>query len=367
MSATQDKSAAPADTENEDVTSSAATSTAEDENRDSSPEAREHSQESFGDAIAKAMNEESPEGESETDGDGEDSTEQSSDQDGEKTQQTESEETDSEGERGEAETEDDGEDLQEGQRVPYDRFKKVIDQRNQYREREQELTRERDEFRTGHEQFGAIQSFMQENELRPQDVAEALQIAAQMNSDPAGALEALKGKMAGLQEFTGERLPQDVQARVDSGEIDERDAQALVRQRNENALLQRRSQEAEQRRQQESEAAQTQQVQQAMASAANAAQQELAKGDPDFDRKYPWIEKELRLLIAQEQPRNADQAAQLVRTAHSNVTRDLEKLAPRRQVRPGPSSSQTASRGQSRNEPDSMAQAIQWAMETPTE
>lgn len=349
--------------EQEDVTESAATSTASDDNPDSSPEATEP-EESFGDAISRAMEGEDsdPDAQEEAPKDAEEGDQE----DGEKAPDSKDLQ-DGEADKEAEEKEDDGADLKEGQRVPYDRFKKVIQQRNEYREREQELSSERDEYRTGHEQYQAIQGFMQQNDLRPQDVAEALTIAAQFNSDPAGALETLKAKMSGLQEFTGERLPGDLQERVDTGEIDQRDAQEIVRQRNENAMLRRRQQETEQRQQEEVQQRTVQQVQQSMAQSANDVQKELADRDPDFDRKYPWIEKELKLLIQQERPANAEQAAKLVRQAHQTVSRDLEKMIPRRNVRPGPSSQSAGGASSSTPEPASMQEAIERAMNQTTE
>ncbi len=362
MDRDDDQAVSPTAEQQEDVTESAATSTAVDDNPDSSPDTTEP-EESFGDAISRAM-----EGE-----DAEEGSEEAEPKDAEEGSQEEGEKTpDAEGRKeGEAEEaeekDDDGDDLKEGQRVPYDRFKKVIQQRNEYKEREQELSSERDEYRTGHEQYQAIQGFMQQNDLRAQDVAEALTIAAQFNNDPAAALETLKAKMTGLQQFTGETLPGDLQERVDTGEIDQRDAQEIVRQRNENTLLRRRQEEAEQRQQQEGQQRAAQQVQASMAQSANQVQKELAARDPDFDRKYPWIEKELKLLIQQDRPANAEQAAQLVRRAHQTVSRDLEKMMPRRNVRPGPSSQSSGGASSSLPEPASMQEAIERAMNQTTE
>lgn len=346
--------------EQPDVTESAATSTAADDNPDSSPET-EAPEESFGDAISRAMEQDAPDAEKPAE-----EPDEGTQEEGEKAPDAE-DLKEGEADKEAEEQDDDGNDLKEGQRVPYDRFKKVIQQRNEYKEREQTLSSERDEYKTGHEQYQAIQGFMQQNELRPQDVAEALTIAAQFNSDPAGALETLKAKMTGLQEFTGEKLPGDLQERVDTGEIDQRDAQEIVKSRNENALLRRRQSEAEQRQQQEGRQREVQQTQASMAQSANQVQQELAARDPDFDRKYPWIEKELKLLIQQERPADAEQAAKLVRQAHQTVSRDLEKLIPRRNVRPGPSSQSTGGASNAQSEPKSMQEAIERAMNTTTE
>src|SRR5690606_19317154 len=112
-------------------------------------------------------------------------------------------------------------DVEKGQTVPYDRFHKVIKQRNEVREQVETVTRERDQFRQGHEQYTAIQQFMADNELRTEDVVEALQIAALMNRDPKRAAELLAPKMQTLQRVTGGILPDDLQQRVERGELTE--------------------------------------------------------------------------------------------------------------------------------------------------
>jgi len=364
--ANQAKSTSPVDTQDREdgVTENAEAPTAAlDETPGSSPEGEAaETEESLTDVIEGALKgDDESDGESESE-DGE--SESSEDED-----KSESEEGKDESEKSkrqetdeESDEEDDGSDLEEGQRVPYDRFKKVIDQRNETREKVETLESEVEQYRYGHEQFNAVQGFMQQNDLRQEDVVEALQIAAAFNRDPAQAMEMLKPKVDMLQRYTGEVLPDDLRERVEMGELGERDARELVRARNEAARTRQQTERERTQRDVQEREQQSQRVRNAMATAADETQREIAASDPEYDQKAPFIQKELQLLIQQESPRSAEDAMRLVRQAHQSVTDQLRRLQPKPTIRRGPSgmdgggSSSSAAR-----EPSSMSEAIAMA------
>lgn len=353
MALDQDQLATPASDEEAvtDVTGSAATSTAVDEESlDSSPEGTEaEPEETMGDAIAKAL-----EGESEDEAEAEG---------GEKPEDdAESKEKTAESAEAEVETEDDGSDVQEGQKIPYQRFKKVIDQRNEWKGKVQTVEQERDQYRQGHEQFSALEGFMQENGLQTQDVVEALQLAALYVNDPGKAAEMLMPKLQTLQRFTGEILPDDLNERVKNGELTEQDAQELVRARNQAQFVQQQSQQQAQTRQQQEIQERAHLVRQSMATAADQTAARLAQNDPDYARKEPFVRRELQALIAERQPQTAQDAAMLVQEAYKNATTALSQFAPRPEVRPGPSSTQGRASTQAAREPQTMAEAIAQAV-----
>lgn len=366
--ADQAKSTSPVDTQDRDdgVTENADAPTAAlDETPGSSPEGGEtETEESLSDVIEGALKggDESDGGSESEDDEAEsekDEDKSESGEDGDKSEESKHRETDEK----QDEEDDDGSDLEEGQRVPYDRFKKVIDQRNETRERVQTLESEVEQYRYGHEQFSAVQGFMQENDLRPEDVVEALQIAAAFNRDPARAMEMLKPKVDMLQRYTGEVLPDDLRQRVEMGELGEQDAREIVRTRNEAARVQQQAEAERARRDARDREQQSMRVRNAMAMAADETQREIAASDPEYDRKAPFIQKELQLLIQQERPQSAADAMRLVRQAHQSVTDELRKLQPKPTIRRGPSgmdgggSSSSAAR-----EPSSMSEAIQMAV-----
>lgn len=368
MTIESQQSVSPTD-ENLDETSAASSAAVNDENLGSSPEGEQpETEETLTDAIADALkpegDDDDKEGEGESEDDAKDEDRREADPD--KEESDEKAEGDKEkGERREKEAEeqdDEGDDLEEGQRVPYDRFKKVIDQRNETRQKLSSMEQEVDQYREGHQQFEAIQSFLGQNDLRQQDAVEALQIAAMMNNDPAKALEMLQPKLQMLQQFTGDALPQDLQDQVETGEISREAARELVKTRNQNALLQQRQQRSESQQREQQTRQQTQATQQAMAQAADSVQRQIVEADPEYGKKAPFVQKELQVLISQRNPRTPDEAAALVREAHKNVTRELQRIAPRRQVRPGPSSTDGGTSPAGSNEPDSMRAALEQAL-----
>lgn len=368
MSLEDEQFASPADDQNQDVTESAAASTADDENLSSSQEGAEaEAEESLSDVIAKAANGEDDE--SDTGGDEANAEDDETTADKPKGEKPDGEDDTAKADGQKAEDEeDDGSDLEEGQRIPYDRFKKVINQRNEVKQQLQSIEQERDQYRQGHQQFEAIQGFMKQNSLQTEDVVEALQIAAAFNSDPAKAAELLAPKMQTLQKFNGEILPDDLQQRVETGELSQPDAQEIVRLRHQNALRERQTQQVTQQQQQAQRVQAQQQAQGLMAQAANQEQQRLAQSDPEFQKKLPWVRDRLQVLIQQSRPQSAEQAAGLVREAYDSVTRDMSGLVPRRKEVPkGPSSTQGGGTSTTAREPQSMAEAIALAAGQTTE
>lgn len=363
------QSASPADKE-DDVTSSAAASTADDDTLEqgSSPEstgddagADTQDDETLADAIGNALKGDEDDSDGEED-DSEDDNSESED-DGENAPDAK-DKTKSEGDESgqEEDSEDDGSDLAEGQRVPYNRFKKVIDQRNDYKERISSLEREAQSFKQGHEQFQAISGFMRENEVSAQDASEALQIAALINHDPQQAMQMLTPIVQRLQQFTGDILPDDLQQQVDTGEISEQAARELVRTRNQNAQLNYRQQREAQQRQQQGQQAQVQAAQQAMADTANRVQQEIMNSDPDYQRKAPLVRDRVRVMIQEQRPQTAEQAEKIMREAHKQVTQELRQFKPRQEMRPGPNSeASNGTAAQEQGEPGSMLEAMQRA------
>lgn len=370
-----DQSAAPAGNEEEtDVTSSAAASTAGDDNTPDSSTGQGDDNETMLDAINKAaedtgsVDEDAPAADADEDGEksGDEKSEDDPDADAEgevtdKKSESEKQKTEDDGE----EEDDNGEDVAEGQKIPYNRFKKVIDQRNQVKEQLSDLTQQVDTYKQGYDQFQAIEGFMSENSLSKEDVAEALHISALMATDPAEAAKLLTPKMQKLQQFTGEILPDDLQEKVDTGEIDEQTARDYARTRNQNRHLQQQTTQQRQAQQQREQQTRQRAVQQEMATAANAAQQALMQSDPDFKVKAPMVRDRLQVLISQERPATAEAAKKLVNQAHADVTKALRNAnGGKPDINPSPSSNNAGSSNTSarEKEPETMQEAISRAV-----
>lgn len=253
--------------------------------------------------------------------------------------------------------EDDGEDLSPGQRVPYDRFKTQVDLRKQYAEERDSAIQERDQYRQGHDRFSAIDQFRERSGLSHEDVATAIKLAGAINQDPAAALEQLRPIYERLNAVVGNTLPEDIQARVDTGEISETDARELVRTRNENARL---AQQNQQRQQQDQQAQQQQALRthrQKLVDAATQEEKALAERDPDFKMKLPFIKQRLQLLVQEKRPDSPEAARELVREAYDATTAELAGFARKAPVGRRPRSDE-GGKGNGSAEPDNMLDAM---------
>lgn len=263
---------------------------------------------------------------------------------------------------------DNGEDVAPGQRVPYERFKSVIDERNQTRQQLQELEPRAQE-------YDRITGFMQEHDLGADEVARAFRFLALSKTDPAAAREELSGYMQSFDQFTGHVLPSDLQQEVEDSYITEERAQEVAKLRNqsqfERTQAERHRQQAEQERQQARQTAQQRQaaqVVQAMRSTVAEAEQQAAQNDPDYQRMQPWVVKEMRLLMQDDPPRTPEDANKLFQQAYGNVKEGLRGMMPqRRELRPSATSAHAGRSGSARPEPKSLVDAaLQAANETTT-
>ena len=218
----------------------------------------------------------------------------------------------------------------------------------------QELKRERDTFRQGHEQFEQIQGYMRSNSLDAQEVATGFEIMALMRRDPEAAYQKLQPYLQQLEMVTGRKLPEDLQKRVEDGVADEQTAReaALLR-----VETQRRN--AEQQAAQQTQAQQTQAHQiQTIQSAVGVVERELQSGDPDYARKQPFVMDRVRALILEKQPRTPEEATAIVRQAHTEISDRLKPMIQRKPVTTATSGNSAAG---STAAPKSFAEAVRLA------
>ena len=282
----------------------------------------------------------------------------------------------SEGEQGEGDgqdQEDSGETDENGEKLPpfhkHPRWQEMVRDRNRLRE-------EVSQYKDDAEEFGKIQSFMQENGLEPQQVAQAIQLAAMVRNDPAQAREALSKQMEQLDQFVGEKLPEDLQREVEDGYISEERAKEVARLRNERNFTRQQAEEqrhrAEQTEQEAEQQRRRQVGQQALRQQQDAVrtwETNLKTRDPDFDRIQPLVHKELRLLVQDSvdqgrPPRTPDDAVKLAEKAYGNVKEQVRKLSPRDEARPGPSSRQSGGSAGGSDQPSSIVDAALRAAST---
>lgn len=210
------------------------------------------------------------------------------------------------------------------------RFKQLVEQRNQYRQ--------------GAEQYQQVQEYLRTNGVSPDEAANALQLAALIKTDPAKAWEQLKPIAQQLLTDAGLALPQDLQQRVQSGELTKAAAAEISRLRAGQATADRNA-EAQRDRDARSEQARTVQ---AVQTAVGEWEQSVRASDPDFTAKQDALVREVTYLQRTEgMPSTPEDARKQLQKAYGNVNKQFAPKAPpkpeRRPVMGGRAAGGTAS------------------------
>jgi len=197
------------------------------------------------------------------------------------------------------------------------RFRELVKEKNTYKA---QLA----EYETDAKQYRDIQAFMAANQLTPEEVAEGLQLMAQMKvGDPSKAYEALMQKVDVLASASGKKLPADLEEKVEQGYIDRDTAQSLYQQQ---MAAQREAALARQQLEQRSQQDHRGQVQ-AMAGAVSAWETATKATDPDFELKADLVKDRVRAHVATHgMPKTAEEAVRLSKDAYDAVTQALLRV-----------------------------------------
>lgn len=223
----------------------------------------------------------------------------------------------------------------------------------------QEMKRERDTYKAGHEQYEQIQTFISSNRLAPEEVASGFEIMALMRSNPELALQKIAPLVESLERVLGRKLPSDLNQRVEDGVIDQETAAETARLRIANDRATADAEAARVATQQTAMQTHVQGIQAAVAT----VEQGFQTTDPDYARKQPFVLDRVRALIIEKKPRNSEEATEIVRQAHREVTDNLKPMLVRKQVIT-PNSGDTAAA--SRPEPKTLLEAVRNAASLPT-
>lgn len=219
------------------------------------------------------------------------------------------------------------------------RFKKVLEERNAYKENAQK--------------FDVMQSYLLDNQLSGEEAAKGLEIMALMKADPMAALNALKPYVQNLSQAAGIVLPQDIQTRVNDGYLDEDAAREM-------AVLRANEQRAKAQVNQYAEAQQQQATRQhinGLAETVTAWEEKTRQSDPDFDLKQEEIDDRIRVMVSERgRPNTAQDAIAMAREAYEAVnTRFQSRFADRRPMK-------TASGGKLGGNPQAEPQSLHEAI-----
>lgn len=220
-----------------------------------------------------------------------------------------------------------------------------------------EMINERDQLKPAAEQYQKITTFMNNNSLSTQEMAEGMQVMALMKNDPVSAYAKLKGYLDNLAPVVGEILPDDIRQKVDDGFIDEESAKELARLKAERDFHSQRYLEQQSKQERQT----SEQNQRAMyESVATWEQVEKAK-DPDWSAKYEMVMDRVKSLLSEKQPQNSQEAVEVARRALAEVNSRLRPLAGRSTNLRGPTSS--LSSGNTRPAPRSLEDVVRLGLQ----
>lgn len=222
------------------------------------------------------------------------------------------------------------EEVEVGKDVPYNRFKEVIDKRNELETRIKELE-------PGLAYVADITAHMQKNNITEQQFNFWMDVAAMANTDPAKALETMKPLLEKLQGFTGDKLPSDIQAMVDNNEITLDVAKRLVRAENQSKFGQQRQVKTEQQILQERQQQYTGELTRTMNSWLDGKK----TSDPDFvpkkgetepDGKFEFFIQKMQAEAPQANVKSAKDLATFAEKVYASINASFNRFTPKKQT-----------------------------------
>lgn len=190
------------------------------------------------------------------------------------------------------------------------------------------------------DQMNTLQEFMQERQLTPQNVSELMVVGGlAMSQDPKD----LRAALVRTEQFAdqirlqlGERLPEDLQKKVDDGLLDADTAKDVALERVDHQRATNKAKQSEETVQTvktEAESATEKAAATLVHSTISEWQQQKFKSDPDYPLKAELLQKEIKLRVAEAGGKVLDKAKALTiaNEAYVEVNRLFKALAPKSQ------------------------------------
>lgn len=146
------------------------------------------------------------------------------------------------------------------------------------------------------ERYRNVQTFLDQNSLTAEDASELLIVGALMKSNPVQAWERIKPRIQQLLVAAGEIVPEDIQPRVQNGELSHEAALELSRAR---ARADALAAEQSFRTQREAQLSR-QNLANSLRDTAQEWVNDRTTKDPNFNAKQPLLEREITFLQARE-------------------------------------------------------------------
>ena len=162
-----------------------------------------------------------------------------------------------------------------------------------------------------------LDDFVAKNRLDREDVANALQIAAVVRNDPAKALELLKPLVDQLSEYSGSKLPEDLQAKLDKGAISEEDAREIATLRGKKRF-----------EEEDARVSTAKSHVEKMTKTIDAWQESTKSKDFAFDKKFPLLNQTFQYRVASTPPKNEAEMVKLLEECYAFVNDSVSKFGP---------------------------------------
>lgn len=170
--------------------------------------------------------------------------------------------------------------------------------------------------------------FMSKTGVTPEALSETMQIAALIVSNPTEARKRLKETLDELDEALGEKLPADLQKKVNDGDLDWEEALRISRAEAKARLAETRTAETAKTTDEKTKQENAEKARKAVATAVEARFSVLASSDPDFKKKEEQMAREIALLLTKQKPSNVNEAIKLVNDAYENTNKFFKDLVP---------------------------------------
>jgi uncharacterized protein (DUF2384 family) len=177
--------------------------------------------------------------------------------------------------------------------------------------------------------YDQVNDWTVKNRLSGEDVSYGLALVAAEKNNPAEALRLIEPFYQRIKAAMGEVLPQDLQERVTSGEISEAAGKELAKARAEaqRATANNEAMTNEQRAEEEGRR-RTQFAETVKAAVANY-ETEWKASDPDFAKKYKFVQSEIHAIWQLEGlPKSPEAAVEQIKKARKNVDEQLGAIVP---------------------------------------
>lgn len=212
----------------------------------------------------------------------------------------------------------------------------------------EEQSAEVETYKDSHQRFNTLQTYVQENNIQPENVTKAFDIMARLSKgDFEGFLTEIQPWVDLAQQATGKVYAPDLQDRIDNGYITEDVAVEITQARKQKELAEARAAQlktVDDTR--TAEAAATENVN-SIVNAVNAREAEIRSSDPDYAHKAAKVKQLVNFALSNGVRLDTPAAAvKMVNDAYAAANAEATKpQAPRPKTPPRPTSSTTA-RGQ---------------------